>query len=469
VAGLVARRPRGAQLFFAVLALISIAIAVNTGPISRTVDQLPLLDQANLDRVLILASFAIAMLAAFGLQQLLDGTVDERRRMLIAAAVVALVPVVALLAAHPSWLGEVKEGVKVLFGAAPRAADVDGPVSVLRWLGFAAAAILLFAAVVRSHPRRELVIGAAIALAALDLLTIVGGYNPAIAQAQASPRVPPAVLVMRRLTAGSGRVVGIDGLEPNTASLWDLDDARGHEDPTVGRIAILWSALGGGLELNSLGIDPGDPRSQKLLDVFGVRAVLLTRSARVNSKLRSRLGPIAYAGPGGVVVSNPEALPRAFVAYHWRTSPGRRPSALLMASSTAQQARDDPVIETEDAAQATTGGSATPARIISSSDTKLTLDVRAKAAGQVVLLDTFYPGWHAEVDGRAEPIRAADAAFRSVAVTPGHHTVRFYYHPATVIIGGAISVAALLAIIACLVFTRWRSTTSERPAPERRR
>jgi hypothetical protein len=274
---------------------------------------------------------------------------------------------------------------------------------------------------------------------------------------------------MRRLTAGGGRVVGIDGLEPNTASLWDLDDARGHEDPAVGRVAILWSALGGGVELNSPGINPQDPRSQKLLDVFGVRAVLLERSARVNSELLSHWGRIEYAGSGGVVVSNPQALPRAFVAYHWRTSPGRTPSAFLMAASTAQQALDNPVIETTDAAPAKAAGSATPARIMSSSDTELTLDVRAKVAGQLVLLDTFYPGWHAEVDGHAEPIRAADTAFRAVAVTPGHHTVRFYYHPATVIVGGVISVAALLAIIACLIFTRWRLTTPEPLAPDRRR
>src|SRR5204863_3524657 len=122
----------------------------------------------------------------------------------IGAAVVAVVPAVLVLAAHTSWLGEAKEGVKVVFGAASQAADVDGLASVLRWLGFAAAAILLFAAVVRSRPRRELVIGAAIALAALDLLTMVSGYNPAIAQAQASPRPPPAVAVMRRLPADGG-------------------------------------------------------------------------------------------------------------------------------------------------------------------------------------------------------------------------------------------------------------------------
>ena len=81
-------------------------------------------------------------------------------------------------------------------------------------------------------------------------------------------------------------------------------------------------------------------------------------------------------------------------------------------------------------------GAATPARVVSRTDTEVRLDVQAKAAGHVVLLDTFYPGWHAEVDGRERPIRAADLAFRAVAVPPGRHTVRFFYRPTSVIAGG---------------------------------
>ena len=49
--------------------------------------------------MLVLASFAVAMLAAFGLQQLLTGTAAERRRMLIAASVVALLPAVVVVGA----------------------------------------------------------------------------------------------------------------------------------------------------------------------------------------------------------------------------------------------------------------------------------------------------------------------------------------------------------------------------------
>jgi hypothetical protein len=90
-----------------------------------------------------------------------------------------------------------------------------------------------------------------------------------------------------------------------------------------------------------------------------------------------------------------------------------------------------------------------------------------------VLLDTFYPGWRAQVDGSATPIRPADAAFRAIAVTAGHHVVRFYYRPTSVIVGGGISIVALLAIIACLVLgghqglrvARGRRQTATAPTP----
>jgi len=127
-----------------------------------------------------------------------------------------------------------------------------------------------------------------------------------------------------------------------------------------------------------------------------------------------------------------------------------------MSAGTAGQARDAPVIETGVKPPTATPGAATPARVVSRTDTEGTLDVQAQADGHVVLLDSFYPGWHAEVDGRERPIRAADLAFRAVAVTPGRHTVRFFYRPTSVLAGGALSLAALLAIGVCLIGLRRR-------------
>ena len=154
-AGLVARRPRGPQLFFAGLAVVSLAVALDTGPFSHAIINLPVLDQAALARVLILASFAIAMLAAFGLQLLLTGTAAERRRMLIAASVVAVLPALVVVGAHPQWLGVLPDGVKRVFGAGAETVDAVALASVLRWLAFAAAAIAVFAALARWRHRSD--------------------------------------------------------------------------------------------------------------------------------------------------------------------------------------------------------------------------------------------------------------------------------------------------------------------------
>jgi hypothetical protein len=453
--GLVARRPRGPQLFFAGLVAVSLAVALDTGPFSRAVHGLPVLDQAALPRVLILASFGIAMLAAFGLELLLSASAAERRRMLIAAAVVAVLPALVVVGAHTQWLGVLPDAVKRVFGAGRETIDAVAFGSVLRWLALAVAAIAVFVALGRWRRRGTLLIAAAIGLTALDLLTTTAGYNPAISKAEASPPEPPAVAALRGATAAGGRVVGVQAMQPNTASRWGLEDARGHEQPTVGRVTLLWTSLGGGGELNAPGVNVADPRSQKLLDVFGVRAVLLPKANGA---------PVEYQGPGGVVVANPSALPPAFVAYGWRASPSRAASAFLTAGGTSRQARDAPVIETSEPSPAGTPDAATPARVVLRTDTEVRLDVQAKAAGHVVLLDTFYPGWHAEVDGREQPIRAADLAFRAVAVKPGRHTVRFFYRPVSVIAGGAPSLAALLAIVACLIVTRGRRAGQVRSA-----
>jgi hypothetical protein len=471
-AGLVARRPRGPQVFFAGLAVVALAVALDTGPVARVAADLPVIDRINITRSLLLASFAIAMLAALGFERLINGTAAERRRMLIVAVIAAVVPALGAFGANPSWVRDLPDGLRRLLGGdAPPTQDVLALASVLRWVLFAAAGVALLAALTFSRWRRAVVAGAAAALVAGDLLVMGWGYNPAITKEEASPPTPPAVQVMRRLTAGGGRVVGIGGLEPNTASRWGLADARGHEQPAVERTGLLWYALGGGASASTEAVSPQNPRTPELLDVFGVRAVLLPRTALRGSELVGapplRNNPVAYSRRDGIVLEHPSALPPAFVAYRWRPSSGQDESLAMMAFGSSRQARDEPVIETSEAAPRAAPRLATPARVVSRSDTEVTIDVRARAPGRLILLDAFYPGWRAEVDGRSVPIRRANGAFRSVAVAPGRHEVRFSYRPASVVVGGAISIAALVILVGALLLSRRKSAREEGPTPER--
>ena len=78
--------------------------------------------------------------------------------------------------------------------------------------------------------------------------------------------------------------------------------------------------------------------------------------------------------------------------------------------------------------------------------------MRAAAAGRLVLLDTYYPGWQADVDDHRTSIDAADGAFESVSVPTGAHVVRFSFAPSSVSDGEILTLVALALALVGLVF-----------------
>src|SRR5262249_50959641 len=91
-------------------------------------------------------------------------------------------------------------------------------------------------------------------------------------------------------------------------------------------------------------------------------------------------------------------------------------------------------------------------------DRTAAVDVRAAApdtGGFLVLSDSFAPEWTAVVHGRPAPVLRANGLFRAVRIGPGEHTVRFTYVPRSFYVGGAVSVATVLALfVACALDRR---------------
>jgi hypothetical protein len=100
--------------------------------------------------------------------------------------------------------------------------------------------------------------------------------------------------------------------------------------------------------------------------------------------------------------------------------------------------------------------SAGDATITSSTPEQLRVNVIAQANGRLVLRDTCYPGWVAQVDGAQATIECVDAVFRAVQVPAGEHTVMFGYQPQSVQIGMVISLAGVAAIISVMLFALWK-------------
>lgn len=78
-----------------------------------------------------------------------------------------------------------------------------------------------------------------------------------------------------------------------------------------------------------------------------------------------------------------------------------------------------------------------------------TYRVHSPAAGFLVVTDLFDRDWRATVNGRPEPIRRADLAFRAVPIPAGESEVDFIYRPAAFAQGARLSLGA--AALLCLL------------------
>ncbi len=73
----------------------------------------------------------------------------------------------------------------------------------------------------------------------------------------------------------------------------------------------------------------------------------------------------------------------------------------------------------------------------------------------LVLLDGYYPGWRATIDGQETPIRALDYGFRGIEFPAGSHQVHFSFEPAAFRYGLYIASFTALAWVATLTLRRF--------------
>lgn len=83
------------------------------------------------------------------------------------------------------------------------------------------------------------------------------------------------------------------------------------------------------------------------------------------------------------------------------------------------------------------------------------VDVTAPQGGYLLLADTYYPGWHATVDGAVTTLYRANVSLRAVWLPPGARTVEFTYDATQFFRGVKLAgLGAALLLLWLLVFSR---------------
>jgi uncharacterized membrane protein YfhO len=74
------------------------------------------------------------------------------------------------------------------------------------------------------------------------------------------------------------------------------------------------------------------------------------------------------------------------------------------------------------------------------------VDIVAEAAepSLVVVAQSYYHNWGAEIDGQPAPLLRANVAFQAVQIPAGQHTIHLFYQDRAFMIGAAVSICMLI-------------------------
>lgn len=401
-----ARRRRHVLLASALVGFCCSSI-YGVGPGYWLTSQLPVLRALPNTRLLLVAGFAVALLAGLGVTAALEAAADRARRRRALALLLAGTSV-ALAAC----------GMLARRQASP---PVHGWLASVGWsAGFVLAGAAALAAALALPGARRALPALLVGLSALDLGTAAFEHVPFVRPEELFPPSPPIGVLQR--VAGDHRVVSVDRVWPNNAEVpYGLASPVGYDYGLRLSFERMKPLVTSGLAPNVLAgaLLPG---SRALLDELSIR--YLVCRIRPAGTVEKRLGIRRIWEDGNVVIlENPTA---------------------------------------QSIVRATTAQTGKPATIDGVSWSRNGVEATVEAPEEVLLSvgDCAYPGWRAWVDGApAEP--RVQGWLKVIDVPAGRHAVRLAFVPGSFRLGLFVS---LLGICACAALA-WPATRIGGVAP----
>jgi hypothetical protein len=141
------------------------------------------------------------------------------------------------------------------------------------------------------------------------------------------------------------------------------------------------------------------------------------------------------------IYQNLVLLPRAFVVH--RASVVRdEDAALAILSDPAFDPARQAILDGGPELDA--GAGVSSVELLAYEPERIRIQVALDTPGYLLLTDTFYPGWVAEVDGQPASLRRANLYFRAVALEAGEHQVSLRFEPDSVRWGLGVGLASWL-------------------------
>jgi hypothetical protein len=219
------------------------------------------------------------------------------------------------------------------------------------------------------------------------------------------------------------RATGMGCLAPDLGAFYGVRDVRGYDANDPYRM----------VRLLDLFRDPSSqqytfartlgwvPANSPLAHLVGIKYLIFRGEPPKDPSIQ-------FVSPDYWVRINPLALPRVSVPAHVFVFDEKDEDKRLKALS---DPRFDPRIHAIVESGTPTGlenrSCAGKVRIVSDTVQRIEVEYDMQTPGMLLMTDRFDPGWKALVDGKEQPILAADEAFRGVILPAGKGRVEFIY------------------------------------------
>ena len=427
ICAIVLRRGRWVA-FYGLTTVACMLAAYGMPPFPALFQALPIIKDINACRLIMIAGFGVAVLAGLGWDSFYR-LESQRKRAWIVAGFWTVVGIILL-----EYWNRAESGWKFLDSG--HRAYLE-PQFLMMFGSLVASSVLLLPSM-RKHGEVYAMIG--LGWIAVDMLNFSIGVNPAIPRSSYYPSAPAIEWLQQ--DKSDFRMMGEKmTFAPNTAGLYGLKDARGYDFTTVRRYEELILGQAGSFFFYRAvdALPPAMPLlGVKYLVTFNAHApdpalYELVYSNQVNVYRYRRFAGRALTVFNYSVDSDP-----ASVLAKVRSGTFNPQQTLLL-----EEQSKNAGAQTQPAA---TGNSS--ARIVSEKPDEVDVEASMARPGFLLLLDTYFPGWKATVDGTETPILRADYNFRAVQLPAGTSTVRFVYQPRSFRLGIALCLAgfAILAV-----------------------
>ena len=277
---------------------------------------------------------------------------------------------------------------------------------------------------------------------------LIGGYPGALANVQKLVNVTNPPVRIDYLDIGAWQFVqGSEVLKVPTA---------GGDNPfMLERMLFLRRLFCGGhywerdLPVNR----PGSP----LVGMLNI-GYLAAQSAEASAKFANSLGELAGDFGGLRFYRTPTPLPRFFLVRRLHISNSAADAFSYLARPDFSPA-EEAVVEGQDLQSVEPLGDGA-VTVDFYSPNRIELHVAAGRRGFLASSEVLYPGWKVTVNGKTGRFYMTNGAFRGVMLNPGANHITMTYWPEGFWVWTAISLAALLVVLAGLIFGKYLHSPS---------